>query len=255
MLTAVWLRRSHSAGGGGGCELMMVKSLSRFSTKLAPEALGLRHRDSLAGGSLGNFGRLAIPVVGPVRWHPLGSASQYVFGTDTACPSWDSARWPEPARPTTRGRSNEDRMSVNSTAPWLRESYSRDDGRRPKTVVAAAVALVATAGVNGIVTAFNIASLLGQGFDKSSLSLLITVAVVGALVAVGVPLWIARAALRGSVGARFWSIFFLVALFLLTIQGSNPWSYIGCLLALGSLVLLWMPASRRFCELGRSQSR
>lgn len=143
---------------------------------------------------------------------------------------------------------------MNGTAPWLRESNPRVDGRRPETVVIAAVALVATAGVNCIITAFTIARLLGQGFDTSTIVLLLSISAVGVLVAVGVPLWIARAALRGSVGAAFWSIFFLVALILLTIQG-NPWSYIGCFLALGSSVLLWMPASRRFSRSGGLQSR
>jgi len=143
---------------------------------------------------------------------------------------------------------------VNGIAPWLPESHSRVDGRRPETVVIAAVALVAVAAVNCIITAFAIARLLGQGFDTSTVVLLLCVSAVGVLVAVGVPLWIARAALRGSVGAAFWSIFLLLALILLTIQG-NPWSYIGCLLALGSLVLLWMPASREFSRSGGLRSR
>lgn len=134
---------------------------------------------------------------------------------------------------------------MKGNAPRPRKSNSRFDGERPKTVVIAAVALVVTAGLNCIITAFNIARLLGQGFDASSTVLLLSISVVGALVAVGVPLWIARAALRGSVGAAYWSIFFLVALILFTIQG-NRWGYIGCLLTIGSLVLLWMPASRTF---------
>jgi len=143
---------------------------------------------------------------------------------------------------------------VKGTAPRPRESNPRFEGERPKIVVIAALALVATAGVNCIITAFNIARLLGQGFNASSTVLLLSISAVGALVAVGVPLWIARAALHRSVGAAFWSIFFLVALILLTIQG-NPWGYVGCLLALGSLVLLWMPASRTFSKSVGLQSR
>jgi hypothetical protein len=115
------------------------------------------------------------------------------------------------------------------------------------------VALVAAASVNCIIAAFTIARLLGRELDTSTVVLL-CVSAVGVLLAVGVPLWVARAALRGSFGAAFWSIFLLVTLIFLTTQG-DPWGYIGCLLALASMVLLWMPASREFSRLGGLPSR
>ena len=115
------------------------------------------------------------------------------------------------------------------------------------------MALVAAASVNCIIAAFTIARLLGRELDTSTVVLL-CVSAVGVMLAVGVPLWVARAALRGSFGAAFWSIFLLVTLIFLTTQG-DPWGYIGCLLALASMVLLWMPASREFSRLGGLPSR